>query len=1169
MAAVPGVSAITSAVSKGAQSASKAASKGASSASKAASGAAKKGTVALKGAAKKKVDGLKDQVGKYSDPEVLRKRISDANAKHGKASAKKGQSGGADTSDPFDKQSGKQDDLIEAMTDQGGKYLATGGLGAMTAKKDVARARRQRQEHEGKSEQERVKAFDKIPGVRGDADSGIGKAKRRAIRRGVDSALSSSGGALSAGAMSGAKKLVKNRHAQKAASKVVPKKVRDGVGRVARDAGRVVEETASSAVDGALKGGKVGAVTGGVKGLLRGGMQSKTFWTLAGVQAGFLALIAFVMTVILMFSTIFVSQLTQQWQTQAAMAAADTVATAKGWYTGAKEVAGDAIDGAEWVVVASAQKAAGVLEDVGVVRSGDDESEAEETADPTEEPSAEPTEEANASNSSFPTYGTPPEEWETGDPVVVGSIGDVVVDYSGSQYSVNGHDIDLVSFNDEGLPMRDYTQHIQLDLDTLAEANVFVEGRTKPASDEEIVALPDSAFSADIMSMPGSVPDGPLPTQEPTETPAPTEEPTQEPSEAPTEEEDAPEEEATQEPDDEATEEDEAEEEDRGTAAEKWGIDEEAALELGLTQDEIDTMSDRAWMQFIFQTVSAEIKEVSQEKGVEARLSAGMSVNSDGIGYVSDSGPSSDIATSTKEVYVEAFKVLPLEDIGSKAEEMFKDARQWWFGQTCTPDGTAGDSGSFTGEGVPDEAIPWIENAVKHSEAGIPAAFFAYIMDRESNFQPDVFAGDKSGGTWGLFQMNRHVWSDATGGGTFDSPDIRDPMIHTEYGAKYFDDRLETVRAMRKNNPDKPYAKDLTELEALMIAHNAGEGNLQKYPNIPAITRGYLEEFREKFEDYGGGEPGESGGGGGGDSDSGGGSSSGKLVAPQGEHPKTSDRGHRWGRFHAGTDYGMPTGTELPAMFDGTVVGATNMSGYGNYVTVKGEWDGKELGYSYAHVSSIEVSVGQKVQAGDLIALAGNTGIGTGPHLHLELKTKDFEGPGREYNTADAHKFLESNGAEVGGGATPVDPDETSACPENGESGSRGSGEVSGEECELGSNIEDGLTNSGVSVYRALCAEFPDVKSYGGRRYSSIIGNKSDHYTGKAVDAMVNDGGSNDSALGTEISDFLIANAEELDIKYIIWEQAIWYPGRDWKGMEDRGDDTQNHFDHVHVSVNS
>lgn len=161
----------------------------------------------------------------------------------------------------------------------------------------------------------------------------------------------------------------------------------------------------------------------------------------------------------------------------------------------------------------------------------------------------------------------------------------------------------------------------------------------------------------------------------------------------------------------------------------------------------------------------------------------------------------------------------------------------------------------FTGAGVPTQAIPWVENAASHSEYHIPAAFFAYIMDRETDFRPGLFAMDKNGGTWGLFQMNAEEWGKITDGGTFSSPDIKNPMIHTEYGAKYFDNRLETVRKMRAKNPTAAYARDLTELEALMIAHNAGEGSLKKYPNLSSITTSYLAEFRQKFQSYGGGEP--------------------------------------------------------------------------------------------------------------------------------------------------------------------------------------------------------------------------------------------------------------------------------------------------------------------------
>ncbi|NKY98461.1 coiled-coil domain-containing protein [Nocardiopsis alborubida] len=80
-----------------------------------------------------------------------------------------------------------------------------------------------------------------------------------------------------------------------------------------------------------------------------------------------------------------------------------------------------------------------------------------------------------------------------------------------------------------------------------------------------------------------------------------------------------------------------------------------------------------------------------------------------------------------------------------------------------------------------------------------------------------------------------------------------------------------------------------------------------------------------------------------------------------------------------------------------------------------------------------------------------------------------------------------------------------------------------------------------------------------------------DHGSGQACDFMMSAGGAVPSAenqsLGSQISQFGIDNADRLGIKYIIWEQQIWHSAsRQWKWMEDRGDNTQNHYDHVHIS---
>ncbi|WP_017590481.1 coiled-coil domain-containing protein [Nocardiopsis ganjiahuensis] len=80
-----------------------------------------------------------------------------------------------------------------------------------------------------------------------------------------------------------------------------------------------------------------------------------------------------------------------------------------------------------------------------------------------------------------------------------------------------------------------------------------------------------------------------------------------------------------------------------------------------------------------------------------------------------------------------------------------------------------------------------------------------------------------------------------------------------------------------------------------------------------------------------------------------------------------------------------------------------------------------------------------------------------------------------------------------------------------------------------------------------------------------------DHGSGNACDFMMSANGAAPSAenkaLGQQISDYGIANADRLGIKYIIWEQQIWQStSRQWTWMNDRGDLTQNHYDHVHIS---
>lgn len=86
--------------------------------------------------------------------------------------------------------------------------------------------------------------------------------------------------------------------------------------------------------------------------------------------------------------------------------------------------------------------------------------------------------------------------------------------------------------------------------------------------------------------------------------------------------------------------------------------------------------------------------------------------------------------------------------------------------------------------------------------------------------------------------------------------------------------------------------------------------------------------------------------------------------------------------YHKGIDWATPVGTAVVASCSGTVVRAGWGSGYG-YVVYINHPDGRQT--RYGHLSKVLVKVGQTVSQGDKIALSGNTGRSTGPHLHFEI----------------------------------------------------------------------------------------------------------------------------------------------------------------------------------------
>jgi murein DD-endopeptidase MepM/ murein hydrolase activator NlpD len=98
-------------------------------------------------------------------------------------------------------------------------------------------------------------------------------------------------------------------------------------------------------------------------------------------------------------------------------------------------------------------------------------------------------------------------------------------------------------------------------------------------------------------------------------------------------------------------------------------------------------------------------------------------------------------------------------------------------------------------------------------------------------------------------------------------------------------------------------------------------------------------------------------------------------------HPITHDL-----RFHTGVDLRAATGSPIHAAAGGVVIEAGRRGGYGNTVEID---HGHGTTTLYAHASAVLVEKGQRVEPGQTVALVGQTGQATGPHLHFELRRND------------------------------------------------------------------------------------------------------------------------------------------------------------------------------------
>lgn len=274
----------------------------------------------------------------------------------------------------------------------------------------------------------------------------------------------------------------------------------------------------------------------------------------------------------------------------------------------------------------------------------------------------------------------------------------------------------------------------------------------------------------------------------------------------------------------------------------------------------------------------------------------------------------------------------------------------------------------------------------------------------------------------------------------------------------------------------------------------------------------------------------------------------------------TSPFGPRWGTNHNGQDIASGEGTPIYAFADGVVVDAGPATGFGSWIVIDHNIDGQLVSTVYGHMfpDGVHVANGDEVKAGQHIADEGWAGGveppgPQGSHLHFEVW------PGGRFSggsPVDPQPWLDrAVQPGSGGGEAPEAEPQESTAPD-------GSTPLE----ESSAFDETNLQVNSVRMGRAVATNFPEIDRIGGWRPGDAI---SDHHpNGQAVDVMIPEWSTQEGiALGDQVVEYVLGNWEQFDVDYVIWRQQLIYADSATT-MEDRGSPTQNHFDHVHISLN-
>ncbi|MET7457862.1 M23 family metallopeptidase [Streptomyces sp. NPDC005574] len=287
------------------------------------------------------------------------------------------------------------------------------------------------------------------------------------------------------------------------------------------------------------------------------------------------------------------------------------------------------------------------------------------------------------------------------------------------------------------------------------------------------------------------------------------------------------------------------------------------------------------------------------------------------------------------------------------------------------------DSGPAAAAHLDPSYLPWLRKAASACTVVTPSLLAAQIDQLSGWHDGDGrLSGEK--GIAGFTDARWRTWGKDDDGNGHASP--RDPADAIMALGRQDCSLAGKVTDLRTDGTVNGDLVDLT-----LAAYAQGTGAVIEAGRVPPDARVYVTEVKALLPRYRAADQETSGGGTAT-------ATGGVLVAPLNALTVTSPFGSRVHpltgvtKLHTGVDFAAAQGTRVTAAAPGRVVFAALTKAYGNRVVVDhGTVGGRRLETTYSHLSALQVTVGQAVQAGTPIGLAGSTGLSTGPHLHFEV----------------------------------------------------------------------------------------------------------------------------------------------------------------------------------------